>query len=102
MVHGGAVDGLSHEGAGGIRQAPGSAKYVRFENFLDRAVAPGQSGRFYPWPYVEAVTMAEATNDLAFMVTGIYGKPSPTVGAPLRVALPWKYGFQVRPRPSSR
>lgn len=73
----------------------GSAKYVRFETFLDRAVAPGQSGRFYPWPYVEAVTMAEATNDLAFMVTGIYGKPAPNqFGAPLRVALPWKYGFK--------
>lgn len=73
----------------------GSAKYVRFETFLDRAVAPGQNGRFYPWPYVEGVTMAEANNELAFMVTGIYGKPAPNqFGAPLRVALPWKYGFK--------
>ncbi|TCT03183.1 protein-methionine-sulfoxide reductase catalytic subunit MsrP [Aquabacter spiritensis] len=73
----------------------GSAKYLRFETFLDRSVAPGQSGRFYPWPYVEGVTMAEATNDLAFMVTGIYGKPAQNqFGAPLRVALPWKYGFK--------
>ncbi len=72
-----------------------SAKYLRFETFLDKAVAPGQSGRFYPWPYVEGVTMAEATNDLAFLVTGIYGKPAPNqFGAPLRVALPWKYGFK--------
>ncbi|HQS09411.1 MAG TPA: protein-methionine-sulfoxide reductase catalytic subunit MsrP [Xanthobacteraceae bacterium] len=71
------------------------AKYVRFETFLDRDVAPGQYGRFYPWPYVEGVTMAEATNDLAFMVTGIYGKPAPNqFGAPLRLALPWKYGFK--------
>ena len=71
------------------------AKYVRFETFLDKAVAPGQSGRFYPWPYVEGVTMAEATNDLAFMVTGVYGKPAPNqFGAPLRVVLPWKYGFK--------
>ncbi|WP_127089139.1 protein-methionine-sulfoxide reductase catalytic subunit MsrP [Aquabacter cavernae] len=71
------------------------AKYLRFETFLDKAVAPGQSGRFYPWPYVEGVTMAEATNDLAFFVTGIYGKPAPNqFGAPLRVALPWKYGFK--------
>ncbi len=73
----------------------GSAKYMRFETFLDRSVAPGQNGRFYPWPYVEAVTMAEANNELAFMVTGIYGKPMPNqFGAPLRVALPWKYGFK--------
>ena len=72
-----------------------SAKYVRFETFLDKAVAPGQSGRFYPWPYVEGVTMAEATNELAFMVTGVYGKPAPNqFGAPLRVVLPWKYGFK--------
>lgn len=73
----------------------GSAKYVRFETFLDRAVAPGQNGRFYPWPYVEGVSLAEANNELAFMVTGIYGKPAPNqFGAPLRVALPWKYGFK--------
>ncbi|OYW31817.1 MAG: mononuclear molybdenum enzyme YedY [Azorhizobium sp. 12-66-6] len=73
----------------------GSAKYLRFETFLDRDVAPGQSGRFYPWPYVEAVTIEEANNDLAFMVTGIYGKPAQNqFGAPLRVALPWKYGFK--------
>lgn len=73
----------------------GSAKYLRFETFLDRSVAPGQSGRFYPWPYVEGITMAEATNELAFLVTGIYGKPAPNqFGAPLRVALPWKYGFK--------
>lgn len=71
------------------------AKYLRFETFLDKAVAPGQSGRFYPWPYVEGVTIEEATNDLAFLVTGIYGKPAPNqFGAPLRVALPWKYGFK--------
>ena len=73
----------------------GSAKYLRFETFLDRDVAPGQAGRFYPWPYVEAVTIEEANNDLAFMVTGIYGKPAQNqFGAPLRVALPWKYGFK--------
>ncbi|GGF53658.1 mononuclear molybdenum enzyme YedY [Azorhizobium oxalatiphilum] len=71
------------------------AKYVRMETFLDRAVAPGQSGRFYPWPYVEGLSMAEATNELAFLVTGIYGKPAPNqFGAPLRLATPWKYGFK--------
>jgi methionine sulfoxide reductase catalytic subunit len=73
----------------------GSAKYVRMETFVDAAVAPGQKQFWYPWPYVEGVTMAEANNDLAFMVTGMYGKPVPKQdGAPLRLALPWKYGFK--------
>ena len=73
----------------------GSAKYVRMETFLDPATAPGQKQFWYPWPYVEGVTMAEANNDLAFMVTGMYGKPVPKQdGAPLRLALPWKYGFK--------
>ena len=71
------------------------AKYVQLQTFMDPKMAPGQKGFFYPWPYVEGVTMAEATNDLAFMVTGAYGKPLPNVmGAPLRLALPWKYGFK--------
>jgi sulfoxide reductase catalytic subunit YedY len=73
----------------------GSAKYVRTQTFLDSAVAPGQQQFWYPWPYIEGVTMAEATNELAFMVTGMYGKPVPKQdGAPLRLALPWKYGFK--------
>lgn len=72
-----------------------SAKYVRFETFQNKDVAPGQRQFWYPWPYVEAVTMAEATNDLAFLVTGVYGKPLPAqFGAPIRLALPWKYGFK--------
>jgi len=73
----------------------GSPKYVRMETFKDPSMAPGQRASFYPWPYVEGVTMAEAMNDLAFMVTGAYGKPvSRSQGAPLRLALPWKYGFK--------
>ena len=72
-----------------------SAKYIQFETFNDPKMAPGQKSFLYPWPYVEGVTMAEATNDLAFMVTGAYGKPVPKVmGAPIRLALPWKYGFK--------
>ena len=71
------------------------AKYLRMETFEDSSVAPGQKQFWYPWPYVEGLTMAEATNELAFMVTGIYGKPLPTQnGAPLRLATPWKYGFK--------
>ena len=73
----------------------GSAQYVRMETFLDKKMAPGQRQPWYPWPYVEGVTMAEATNELAFLVTGAYGHPlARQHGAPLRLALPWKYGFK--------
>jgi len=73
----------------------GSAKYLRMETFLDAKMAPGQRQFWYPWPYVEGLTLAEATNELAFLVTGLYGKPVPRQnGAPLRLAVPWKYGFK--------
>ena len=73
----------------------GSAKFVRFETFLDPAMAPGQNSFLYPWPYVEGVTMAEAANDLSFIATGAYDKPiAKQHGAPLRLHLPWKYGFK--------
>lgn len=73
----------------------GSAKYVHMESFLDSAEAPGQKQFWYPWPYVEGLTIAEAGNELAFFVTGMYGKPVPKQdGAPLRLAVPWKYGFK--------
>lgn len=71
------------------------AKYIRFETFEDKSVAPGQKQFWYPWPYVEGITMEEAMNEMTFMVTGAYGKPVPKqMGAPLRLALPWKYGFK--------
>lgn len=71
------------------------AKYVCMETFLDPRTAPGQRQVWYPWPYVEGLTMAEATNELAFLVTGAYGKPvAKQMGAPLRLAAPWKYGFK--------
>lgn len=73
----------------------GAAKYVVFETFKDADMAPGQRQIWYPWPYVEGLTMAEATNQLAFMVTGAYGKPlAKQYGSPLRLAAPWKYGFK--------
>jgi methionine sulfoxide reductase catalytic subunit len=73
----------------------GSAKYLRMETFLDPETAPGQRQFWYPWPYVEGLTIAEATNQLAFIATGLYGKPMPKQdGAPLRLAVPWKYGFK--------
>lgn len=74
------------------------ARFLRFETFNMPDVAPGQKEGFftsYPWPYVEGITMAEAMNDLPLMVTGAYGKPLPnSMGAPLRLHLPWKYGFK--------
>ncbi|TCK28830.1 sulfoxide reductase catalytic subunit YedY [Ancylobacter aquaticus] len=71
------------------------AKYVRFETFMNPEVALGQRRFIYPWPYIDGLSMAEANNDLAFLVTGIYGKPAPNqFGAPLRLAVPWKYGFK--------
>ncbi len=72
-----------------------AAKYVRMQTFMDPKIAPGQRQFWYPWPYVEGLTMAEASNELAFMVTGAYGKPlAKCFGAPLRLATPWKYGFK--------
>ena len=71
------------------------AKYVQFESFMKPEVAEGQLADWQPWPYVEGITIEEAMNELPFMVTGMYGKPVPKQnGAPLRVALPWKYGFK--------
>ena len=73
----------------------GSAKYVKMQSFQDRSAAPSQRQTWYPWPYTEALTIPEAANELAFLVTGVYGKPLPKqFGAPLRVAVPWKYGFK--------
>ncbi|BAT58280.1 sulfoxide reductase catalytic subunit YedY precursor [Variibacter gotjawalensis] len=73
----------------------GSATYLQMETFLDKAVAPGQRQSWYPWPYTEGLTMVEATNELAFIATGCYGHPLPKQhGAPLRLAVPWKYGFK--------
>ena len=73
----------------------GSAKYLHMETFNNPKVAPGMRQAWYPWPYVEGLTMAEATNDLAFIATGAYGHPMlKQHGAPLRLAVPWKYGFK--------
>jgi sulfoxide reductase catalytic subunit YedY len=73
----------------------GSAKFVKMTSFLDKKIAPGQRLSWFPWPYVEGLTMAEATNELAFLATGAYGHPMDKQhGAPLRLAVPWKYGFK--------
>lgn len=71
------------------------AKYLRFETFEDASMAPGQKQFWYPWPYVEGLTLEEAMNEMSFMVTGAYGKPvAKQMGAPLRLSVPWKYGFK--------
>jgi len=78
-----------------LAQPTASAKYVVFTTLADKATMPGLGQRFYPWPYTEGVTMQEAANDLAFVSVGMYGKVLPAQnGAPLRITLPWKYGFK--------
>jgi sulfoxide reductase catalytic subunit YedY len=73
----------------------GSAKYVRMQTFMDPKMASEQRKSWLPWPYTEGLTMAEATNELAFIATGAYGHPlAKQHGAPLRLATPWKYGFK--------
>ena len=78
-----------------IAEPLGSAKYVVFTTAMDKKAMPGLSASWYPWPYVEGITIEEAANDLAFLSTGLFGKPLPPQnGAPLRLTLPWKYGFK--------
>jgi sulfoxide reductase catalytic subunit YedY len=73
----------------------GSAKYVQMQTFMDPKMAFGQRQTWFPWPYTEGLSMAEATNELAFLATGAYGHPmAKQHGAPLRLAVPWKYGFK--------
>ena len=73
----------------------GSAKYVVFETAQDQKTMPGLDSPFYPWPYIEGLAIDEAANDLAFISTGLYGKPLPPQnGGPIRLTLPWKYGFK--------
>jgi sulfoxide reductase catalytic subunit YedY len=72
-----------------------AAKYVRFETLLDPKDMPGQSDPSYPWPYQEGLRLDEAMNDLAILATGLYGEPLPPQdGAPIRLVVPWKYGFK--------
>ncbi len=71
------------------------AKYVEFTTLLDPQQMPGQRGRILEWPYVEGLRMDEARHPLTLLVTGVYGKTLPNQnGAPLRLIVPWKYGFK--------
>lgn len=72
-----------------------AAKYVAFETLADRRQMPGLRYPVLDWPYVEGLTMAEAMNELTFIAVGLYGKEIPNQnGAPLRLVVPWKYGFK--------
>ncbi len=71
------------------------AKYLKFETFMAPSIAKGQRQHWYPWPYTEGLSMAEATNELPLMVIGAYGKVlHKQFGAPMRLHVPWKYGFK--------
>ncbi|MDJ0908502.1 MAG: protein-methionine-sulfoxide reductase catalytic subunit MsrP [Woeseiaceae bacterium] len=76
-------------------QPTSRAKYVAFETLLDRDQMPGQRRRVLDWPYREGLTIAEATNPLTIMAVGLYGETMPNQnGAPIRLVVPWKYGFK--------
>jgi sulfoxide reductase catalytic subunit YedY len=73
----------------------GEAQYVRFETLYAPERMPGQKVRWYTWPYVEGLRLDEAMHDLTLLATGVYGQPMlPQNGAPLRLVVPWKYGFK--------
>lgn len=72
-----------------------AARYVQFDGFFRPDQARAQASSFYPWPYTEGLRLDEAMNELTLLVTGIYGEPLPKQhGAPLRIVIPWKYGFK--------
>ena len=71
------------------------ARYVAFQTLLDPKRMPGQKTRALAWPYVEGLRLDEARHPLALLATGIYGRELPPQdGAPVRLVLPWKYGFK--------
>jgi len=72
-----------------------AAKYVVFRTLHDRARMPGQRSRVLQWPYIEGLTIEEAANPLAILAVGLYGEVLPNQnGAPIRLVVPWKYGFK--------
>jgi sulfoxide reductase catalytic subunit YedY len=73
----------------------GKARFVEFTTLLDPRQMPGQRQRILDWPYVEGLRLDEARHPLTLLVTGLYGKPLPNQnGAPVRLIVPWKYGFK--------
>ena len=71
------------------------AKYVAFESLLDKQRLPGQRSNVLNWPYVEGLRMDEAMHPLTLLTSGLYGQALPPQdGAPIRLIIPWKYGFK--------
>jgi len=72
-----------------------NAKFVEFKTLLDPEQMPGQRRSVLPWPYVEGLRLDEAMHPLTLIALGVYGKALPNQnGAPLRLVVPWKYGFK--------
>ena len=72
-----------------------SARYVAFQTLLDPKRLPNQNTSVLDWPYVEGLRLDEAMNPLAILATGLYGGTMPPQdGAPIRLVVPWKYGFK--------
>jgi sulfoxide reductase catalytic subunit YedY len=72
-----------------------SAKFVRFETLYDPERFPGQGSNWFDWPYIEGLRLDEAMHDLTILATGLYGEDLlPQSGAPVRLVVPWKYGFK--------
>jgi methionine sulfoxide reductase catalytic subunit len=78
-----------------IVEPTAEAQFVRFETIYDPEQMPGQKSRFYDWPYQEGLRLDEAMHDLTLLATGLYGSELPPQdGAPIRLVVPWKYGFK--------
>ena len=76
-------------------QPTSRARFVEFTTLLDPKQMPGQRSKVLEWPYREGLRMDEAMHPLAILAVGLYGKPLPNQnGAPLRLVVPWKYGFK--------
>jgi sulfoxide reductase catalytic subunit YedY len=72
-----------------------NAKFIQFTTLLDPDQMPGQRTRVLQWPYVEGLRMDEALHPLTLLAVGLYGRMLPNQnGAPLRLVVPWKYGFK--------
>jgi methionine sulfoxide reductase catalytic subunit len=88
-------EGFALAGLLDMVQPTSDAKYVRFETVFRPEQMRGQKSLLYPWPYQEGLRLDEAMNDLTFLATGLYGEPNvPQNGAPIRLVVPWKYGFK--------
>jgi methionine sulfoxide reductase catalytic subunit len=78
-----------------VVQPASDARYVAFQTLLDRSRMPGQNSGTLDWPYVEGLRLDEAMHPLALLATGLYGRELPPQdGAPVRLVVPWKYGFK--------